>query len=160
MKAINTALVAGVLGGFLFVANAQQVNATNDPIFNDFIKMQKDMDAQFTNFHQKYFTDDKFFNQVDMNTKSDFQEDKTRYLISIDLPGFELSNIKLQTDGNKITVHATNDAENTKKDEHYYQRERMVGTVDRSYILPQNADMKSIKTEFKNGVYSISVVKK
>ena len=71
MKAFKTAIISGVLGGFLFIANAQQqVNPNNDPIYNDFMKMQKDMDMMFANFHQKYFADDKFFNQTDMQIKS------------------------------------------------------------------------------------------
>ena len=78
----------------------------------------------------------------------------------MDLPGFDIANIKLQTQGNTLVVHATNNTENTKKDEHYYQRERYIGTVTRGYTLPKNADMSNIKTEYKNGVYSITIAKK
>ncbi|MDD2357336.1 MAG: Hsp20/alpha crystallin family protein [Thiovulaceae bacterium] len=160
MKVINTTLIAAILGGLLISANAQQQKPLDDPFFDDFVKLQKDMDSMFVNFHQKHFGDDKFFNQMQISAKSDFKDNEKNYIINMDLPGFDKSNIHVKIQDRIVSIDAKNNTDTEKKEEHFYQRERYVGSVYRSFTLPKDADMSKLKTEYKNGVFSVTIPKK
>jgi HSP20 family molecular chaperone IbpA len=160
MKVIHTTLMAMVLGGLLVSADAQQQKPVNDPFYNDFVKLQKDMDKMFINFHQKYFNDEKFSDNMEISVKSDFKDDGKQYVVNMDLPGFDKSNIKVKAQDNVLYVKAKNDSDTEKKDEHYYEKERYTGSVYRSFTLPKDADTGKLKTEFKNGVLTIDIPKK
>ncbi|WP_345991706.1 Hsp20/alpha crystallin family protein [Sulfurimonas sp. HSL-1716] len=159
MKVIHSTLIAAILGGLLVSANAQEQKPMNDPFYNDFVKLQKDMDSMFVNFHQKYFSDDKFFSQMKISAKSDFKDDGKKYVIKMDLPGFEKSNIDVKAKDGIINIKAKNDMDTQKKDEHFYERERYTGSVYRSFSLPKNADTSKLKTDYKNGVLTIDIPK-
>ena len=161
MKLLKTTLVATLLGGLLVNAQAQtQQKQQTDPFYNDFMKLQKDMDAMFVNFHQKYFKDDKFFTQTSVSAQSDFKEEAKKYVINMNLPGFERSNIQVQTKDHTLSIKAQNDTSQETKKEHFYERERYMGSVYRSFTLPKNADTGKLSTHYKNGVLTIDIPKK
>ena len=160
MKVIKTTLIVGILGGFLLGANAQEQKPMDDPFYNDFVKMQKDMNAMFVNFNQKYFKEDKFFNKIDIEAKSDFMDDGKNYVVTMDLPGFDNSNIHVKIKNHILSINAKNDTDTEKKDEHFYQREIYKGSVSRNFTLPKDADEDKLKTEYKNGVLTVEIPKK
>lgn len=160
MKVIKVTLMAAMLCGLLVSANAQQQNSLQDPFYEDFVKLQKEMDSMFVNFHQKHFNDDKFFHQMNLSAKSDFKDDGKNYVITMDLPGFDKKNIHVKTKDTMLYIEAKNDTETEKKDEHFYQRERVSGSVYRTFSLPKNADTDKLKTDLKNGVLTVTIPKK
>lgn len=153
-------LVAVVLGGLLVSADAQEQKPMDDPFYNDFVKLQKDMDSMFINFHQKYFSDEKFFNQIDMSARSDFKDDGKQYVITVNLPGFDKDSIHVKTKDDTLSIEAKNDTSTEKKDEHFYQKERYTGSVYRSFTLSKDADFSKMNTEYKNGVFTVNIPKK
>ncbi len=159
MKVIHTTLIAVVLGGLLVSADAQGQKPINDPFYNDFVKLQKDMDSMFVNFHQKHFGDESSFAQMDTSAKSDFKDDGKEYVIKMDLPGFDDSNIDVKTKDHTLSVQAKNDTSTEKKDEHFYEKERYTGSIYRSFPLPKDADTSKLKTNYKNGVLTIDIPK-
>ncbi|MCQ2536805.1 MAG: Hsp20/alpha crystallin family protein [Lachnospiraceae bacterium] len=94
---------------------------------------------------------------------TDVTETETSYLFNIDLPGYELANIKGEVKDGYLTITATN--EEDKKDESdkkngYIRRERIYGTCSRTYFVGKDVTQADIKAKFKNGVLTVEVPKK
>ena len=93
--------------------------------------------------------------------RTDIKDEGDHYLVEADLPGFKKEDIKVDLDGDVLTVSAERNKENEEKDNkgNYLRRERVYGSVSRSF------DVSSIKTEeikvgYKDGVLSLTLPKK
>ena len=93
--------------------------------------------------------------------RTDIKDEGDHYLVEADLPGFKKEDIKVDLDGDVLTVAAERNKENEEKDNkgNYLRRERVYGSVSRSF------DVSSIKTEeikvgYKDGVLSLTLPKK
>ena len=108
------------------------------------------------------FFDDGFFSKRERNLmKTDIREKKDKYLIDIDLPGFEKENINLSLNNGYLEIKAEVNKESHKdEDEKYVHRERFYSTCSRSFYVGDNIEEKDIDAEFKNGILKISVPKK
>ena len=73
------------------------------------------------------FFDDGFFTKRERNMmKTDIRELKDKYIVDVDLPGFEKENINLSLDKGYLTIHAKVDKkEENKEHEKYVHRERL-----------------------------------
>lgn len=93
--------------------------------------------------------------------KTDIQEKKDKYLIDIDLPGYEKENIQLEIEDGYLTVHANIDSSKEEKEEgKFVRKERYVGSCSRSFYVGEEIESEDIKASFKNGTLQIEVPKK
>ena len=106
---------------------------------------------------------DPFFEGTESKVmKTDIKEKKDKYLIDIDLPGYEKEDIKMEISDGYLTVHASVNKEvNDEKDKgKYVRKERYVGECSRSFYVGDNVTEDEIKAKFKNGTLTIEVPKK
>lgn len=105
---------------------------------------------------------DAFFNEGESKLmKTDIKEKKDKYVIDIDLPGYEKEGIKLNIQDGYLTVHASVSKE--EKDEEkgkFVRKERYSGECSRSFYIGENVTEDEIKAKFKNGILTIDVPKK
>ena len=95
---------------------------------------------------------DPFFEGTESKVmKTDIKEKKDKYLIDIDLPGYEKENIKMEISDGYLTVHANVNKEVDDEKGKYVRKERYVG---------ENVKEEEIKAKFKNGTLTIEVPKK
>ena len=94
--------------------------------------------------------------------KTDIKEKKEKYLIDIDLPGYEKEDIKMEISDGYLTVHASVNKEvnDEKENGKYVRKERYVGECSRSFYVGENVKEEEIKAKFKNGTLTIEVPKK
>ncbi len=93
--------------------------------------------------------------------KTDIQEKKDKYLIDIDLPGYEKENIQLEIEDGYLTVHANINSNKEEKEEgKFVRKERYVGSSSRSFYVGEEIESQDIKASFKNGTLQIEVPKK
>ena len=94
--------------------------------------------------------------------KTDIKEKKDKYLIDIDLPGYEKEDIKIEISDGYLTVHASVNKEvnDEKEKEKYVRKERYVGECSRSFYVGENLKEEDIKAKFKNGTLTLEVPKK
>ena len=94
--------------------------------------------------------------------KTDIKEKKDKYLIDIDLPGYEKENIKMEISDGYLTVHASvnKEVDDEKEKGKYVRKERYVGECSRSFYVGENVSEDEIKAKFKNGTLTIEVPKK
>lgn len=105
---------------------------------------------------------DSFFNEGESKLmKTDIKEKKDKYIIDIDLPGYEKEGIKLDIQDGYLTVHASvNKEEKDEEKGKFVRKERYVGECSRSFYVGKEVTEEDIKAKFKNGTLSIEVPRK
>ncbi len=107
------------------------------------------------------FFDDNFFNKKEKNLmKTDIKEKKDKYVIEMDLPGFEKENIKLELNNGYLTITGKQENKIDEEEEKYVHKERFYGECTRSFYVGDNIKEEDIDAEFKNGTLKIDVPKK
>ena len=105
---------------------------------------------------------DPFFTEHESKImKTDIKEKTDKYLIDIELPGYQKENIKIDVEDGYLTVHAEINSDNEEKEEgKFVRRERYVGSCSRSFYVGNEVKSEDIKASFKNGILKIEVPKK
>lgn len=105
---------------------------------------------------------DSFFNEGESKLmKTDIKEKKDKYIIDIDLPGYEKEGIKLDIQEGYLTVHASvNKEEKDEEKGKFVRKERYVGECSRSFYVGKEVTEEDIRAKFKNGTLSIEVPRK
>ena len=81
---------------------------------------------------------DQFFTNLGENTlmKTDIKEKNDKYIIDIDLPGYEKEDIKIEIENGYLMVHAkTNQNKEEKEEGKYVRKERYMGECSRSFYI-------------------------
>jgi len=89
----------------------------------------------------------------------DVREEKDRYLIDADLPGFNKQDLDLTFEDGLLTITAEKKQETENKGETYHVRERRIGRFTRSLRLPPNVDPQSIKANLRDGLLTVTIDK-
>ncbi len=86
----------------------------------------------------------------------DILEDKTKFELKADFPGFERKNISLSVEDGLLKLAAVqkNDA-----DSNYTINERRSGNIERSFTLPDSVLPEKISAKYKNGTLLINIPK-
>ena len=94
--------------------------------------------------------------------KTDIKEKGDKYLLEVDLPGYEKENIKIEIDDGYLTVHASmnKNVDESDKDSKYVHKERYIGECSRSFYVGEEINEEDIKASFKNGTLKIELPKK
>ncbi len=105
---------------------------------------------------------DPFFNEGESKLmKTDIKEKKDKYLIDIDLPGYDKDNIKIEIQDGYLTIHASVNKENDEEEKgKYVRKERYAGECSRSFYIGDNIKEEDIKAKFKNGTLTLEIPKK
>ena len=109
-----------------------------------------------------FFGDDDFFPKKEHHLmKTDIKEKKDKYIIEMDLPGYEKENINLELNNGYLEISAKVEKEdNQEDDEKFVRRERFYGECSRSFYVGEDITHEDINAEFKNGILKIEVPKK
>ncbi len=105
---------------------------------------------------------DSFFNEGESKLmRTDIKEKKDKYIIDMDLPGYEKEGIKLNIQDGYLTVHASMHKE--EKDEEkgkFVRKERYLGECSRSFYVGKDVTEEEIKAKFRNGTLTVEVPRK
>jgi len=137
----------------------------NDPIFQHFQKMQEDMNKIFEEFNTNAFAgmkiDPNFAKDFSFSPDTDLKDKGDEYELKMDIPGMDNKNIKIDVQDNYLSVTAKNEESKEKKEDgKIIHQERHVGMVQRGMTLPKDADASKYKSDYKNGVLTITIPKK
>lgn len=109
-----------------------------------------------------FFRGDDFFTRREQSLmKTDIREKDDKYIIEMDLPGYEKENINLELKEGYLTVSAKveRETENDEK-ERYVHKERFYGECSRSFYVGEDVTEQDIRAEFKNGILKVNIPKK
>ena len=137
----------------------------DDPIFQHFQKLQEDMNKMFEEFNKNAFKgiaiDPAFEKSFSFNPDTDLKDKGDSYELKMDLAGMDDKSIKIDVKGNYLSVTAKSEESKEKKEgDKIIHQERHVGMVQRGMTLPKDADTEHYKSEYKNGVLTITIPKK
>ena len=105
---------------------------------------------------------DPFFTESESKLmKTDIKEKKDKYVIDIDLPGYEKDGIKVEIQDGYLKVHAKVDkSEDDSEKGKYVRKERYTGECSRSFYVGDNVKEEDIKAKFTNGTLRLEIPKK
>jgi HSP20 family protein len=89
----------------------------------------------------------------------DITENENEFIIKASLPGVRPEDIQITARGDTITIRGEMKAEEEKKDDHYHLRERRFGQFQRTVVLPAPINADQAKSEFENGVLTLTLPK-
>ncbi len=137
----------------------------NDQMFQHFQKLQQDMNKMFEDFGKNAFKDiaidPNFEKGFSFKPDTDLKDKGDSYELKMDLAGMDDKSIKIDVQGNYLSVTAKSEESKEKKEDgKIIHQERHVGMVQRGMTLPKDADLEHYKSDYKNGVLTITVPKK
>ena len=110
-----------------------------------------------------FFEGDEFFPIRRESTimKTDIRDKKDKYIIEMDLPGYEKENINLSLKDGYLEVTAEVKKEDDKEEKgKYVHKERYYGHCSRSFYVGEQIKDEDVSAEFKNGILKICIPKK
>lgn len=99
-----------------------------------------------------------FSNSDNSNSKWDIIECNNFYLLIADIPGINVSDIKIFVKNNTLTIEAEKLNEIEDNDKKYHFKEREPISFNRSMILPNNTS-ENVTASYKNGVLRVTISK-
>ena len=108
-----------------------------------------------------FFGDDFFSKRESSIMKTDIKEKKDKYVIEMDLPGYEKENISLTLKEGYLEVSAkVEKEEKNEENERFVHKERFFGQCSRSFYVGDQITEQDIHAEFKNGILKVDIPKK
>lgn len=91
----------------------------------------------------------------------DLQDNGNAYVIEADLPGFKKEDLRVDIQGNYLTIHAKRQSsqEETSESGSYIRRERSYGSFSRSFDI-SGVKAEDITAEYTDGVLKLQLPKK
>lgn len=99
------------------------------------------------------------YDEREFKPATDVAETDGAYMLSIDLPGLKVENIKIEvTDG---VLHVSGERKSEKKfdDNQTHRIERSYGSFKRSFSLPKNIEADNIEAHYEDGVLELKLPK-
>ncbi len=106
------------------------------------------------------FFDEPMFKKEKNLMKTDIKELKDKYVIEVDLPGFEKENIKLSLENGYLSINAKQEREENTEETKYVHKERFYGECSRSFYVGNEIKEEDIEASFKNGILKVEIPKK
>jgi HSP20 family protein len=90
---------------------------------------------------------------------TDIVESDTHYILRADLPGVAEEDLKVQLDGDVLTISGERRSQSEQRHGGYVRYERSTGSFRRSVRLPEGVDADAIEANFDRGVLEVTVPK-
>ena len=93
--------------------------------------------------------------------KTDVKENGDKYEVSVDLPGFDKDNVKVELKNGYLTISAEKglDKEDKNEDRKYLRKERYEGSMSRSFYVGEETAEEDVKARFEDGVLKLAFPK-
>ena len=94
--------------------------------------------------------------------ETDVHETETDYELEMNLPGFKKDQINVKLEDGYMTISASKDHDQEKKDRHgkIIRQERYAGAMQRSFYVGEGVNVEDVKAKFEDGVLKLCIPKK
>lgn len=140
---------------------------SNDPLWNIHREIDRMFEGVFSNFGvgrlPRLMSEGSVFGSLQgtlLKPNVDIKENKKNYKITLEVPGVEEGDVKLELANGALTISGEKKHEKEEKDEHYHSVERSYGSFKRVLSLPEDVNEDDIEAKFKNGVLTITLPRK
>jgi HSP20 family protein len=100
------------------------------------------------------------YHEGDWMPAFEVRENKDGFVFKADLPGIKLEDLDISMTGNRLTITGKRDQEKETKEDRFYAFERSYGWFTRVFTLPDSIDVEHLKSELKDGVWTLFLPKK
>ena len=90
----------------------------------------------------------------------DIEENEKSYIVSVDVPGIDKSDIKVEVNDGVLSISGTKTNTEKKENKLYSYYERKYGKFNRKFKLPDICDPDKISAGVNNGVLTLEIPKK
>lgn len=116
-----------------------------------------------SNLFDDFFNDPFFTRAFDSSKtdlmKTDIKDQDDRYLLDIELPGFQKEDVHVELKDGYLTISASHTEEKDETDRKYIRKERHSGSCQRSFYIGNHVNQNDIKASFENGILKLSIPK-
>ncbi len=176
ITALCTAEHSGVRNHFQpLLPGTDDEKAFNDAWFNEMFdknswnplteieQMQNMMNALFNRAIGKFNLSADFSDLVPSSPFApslDVKEEKDRYVIRVDIPGADMSNVQINVADRTVTIKGVREEQKEEKDgDVVIRRERRIGRFERTVTLPGPVKSAEMKTDYRDGILKIILPK-
>lgn len=125
--------------------------------FRDLFDLQKEInrlfDISFSRLPQPFTGEETFSPAIELYEKDN------EYIVEAELPGLKHDEIKVNVEGDVLTISGERKREKEIQRENVYRSERFYGRFVRRIALPEDVDLEKVKASYKDGILKISVPK-
>jgi len=89
----------------------------------------------------------------------DIEEQADRYLVSLELPGMRLEDIKITLENNRLVIRGEKTRTEEQKNATYHRLERVYGAFERTLTLTHRVKSDKVEATYRDGVLEVSVPK-
>jgi len=132
-----------------------------DP-FAEMRLMQERMDRIFDSTFSRFRMSPGFVSKNNSSffvPRMDISENKNNYIVKVDLPGMDKSDIKITFKGRNLVVSGKKEKVKESKDHKAISYERSYGSFTRMCSLPGPVDKDKTKAKYSKGVLTVTVAK-
>jgi len=117
--------------------------------------------SQMMNLFDNFFNDSagKFERNVFFTPRADVVEREKQFEVNISLPGLKKDEIKIDMDGEMLTISGERKFRNENKEDRYHMVENFYGAFSRSFTLPENVDKEAISAALTDGILKLEIPK-
>lgn len=142
---------------FLQVKNQ---TSNNRRALDPFTAMFYEMDRLFNDLNRAEPSSPISQQQYQWSPACDISEQDGAYLIEVDLPGIREQDISVEVKGKHLAISANRHRENREVHDGGFRSERVFGSFQRTFALPEDIEAEKIEAQYKNGVLSIALPKR
>lgn len=138
-------------------------NSNSSNTYEQIQKIQEEMQKSFGKFNSIFSNDPFFkdtFSHISIAPMSDFKESNNEYIIELSIPGVQKNKISINTQDNVLKIEASIQNMKDTNSTNYFHKERYVQNYMRNFVLPNDAKMNKLISEYKNGILRITIPKK
>lgn len=120
-------------------------------------RLRDDLSQMFTRFFEEPF----FQSQSSSSFVPviNIREEAEKYTVEAELPGMDINDIDIEVNGNVLTIRGERKFEQQKEGEYTHMIESSYGSFQRSFTLPDHANIDGITADSQNGVLYIHIPK-
>lgn len=89
----------------------------------------------------------------------DLVEESEHFVLRADLPGLDENDVKLEVEGDTLTLSGERNVEHRDEQEGYFRLERSTGAFRRTLTLPAGVQPEDIQASFDRGVLEVRIPK-
>jgi HSP20 family protein len=130
-----------------------------DP-FEEMDRMHERMEQAFRNSFPGMLNQENIFsNNTFVESGINFSDAGSAYIVKVSLPKVEKDAINIQVKGRQLTISNYDKQKKSKVDKNYYSKRSSYDQFVSSFMFPQDAGMEQLKSDYKNGILTITVPK-
>lgn len=151
---------------FIAISTLQANDTFGDQIIKEMYQMQKDMDKIFERMNQRieqrtqqWYRPSFIPSSSAVSGKSLFEDKGTHYEYSTQIKEGQNSKIDLSIENGMLHLKVTRDTTTKTSQSNMQTQQHYVGMIQRSQTLPDDVDVTSLKSEYRNGMLVLTLQK-